>query len=92
MEKRLHPRTELQKRSVFEVDTLKGITETVDARIINLSARGACISTSRTVQPGKVIRLKLELKDAEVHLPCIAEVRWANPVNNECQLGLQFLS
>lgn len=90
-EKRFYSRIKILKPTTFETNTAKGEVERLDAEILDISAGGACIKTLRSLEAGRVIKLKLELKDADIYAPCIAEVMWAKPDNRKYKVGLQFL-
>lgn len=92
MNTRVSPRKNILRTATYEINSMEGGVEMLGTEILNVSAGGACIKTSREIKPGRVISLRLEVKDAGIEVPCIAEVRWAKPCNNEYTIGLQFLS
>lgn len=91
MDKRTHSRTKVSKKSSYEVSS-SGRTEAHLAEILDISRGGACIRTERSLESGNVIRLKLDLMDNDIQIPCIAEVRWARSDNSKYMVGLEFLA
>ncbi len=91
MKERKFTRVKIDKKGVYEVNTLEGRAEVLNADILDVSPAGACIRTKRELGSGVVVRLKLELKDAAIPIPCIAEVVWSRPDNKLYRAGLQFL-
>ena len=93
MEKRIHPRRGILRPVVFDVNTVNGEVESVDAEMLDISAGGLCIKADKIIEPGKVVRLKVSLDGMGVHVPSIAEVKWAGSAEgrDEFEMGLQFL-
>ncbi|MBI5492854.1 MAG: PilZ domain-containing protein [Deltaproteobacteria bacterium] len=91
MEKRTYPRVKFLKAGTYEISNLMGASGTFDAEILDMSHGGACIRTSRVLESGRVIRLNVDLKDADIRIPCIAEVVWSRSENSDYRVGLQFL-
>ncbi len=88
---RAYPRTSLRRTSWFEVNSFDQNTEPVDAELIDISSAGACIKCEKILDPGRVITIWMDIRGADVQVPCIAEVRWSKAVNNQFKMGLQFL-
>jgi len=88
---RSYPRTPLNTPSWFEVNSFDRNCEPIDADVVDVSSAGACIRSEKVLDPGRVITLWLDIKNTEVQVPCIAEVRWVKPVKNQFKMGLQFL-
>lgn len=62
-----------------------------DAEIVDLSAGGACIRTSRTLEPGSRITFALNLKDIGEEVAFEAEVRWVRREDSKNLIGIKFL-
>lgn len=89
MDKRTHIRTSLQDDTgLLPVDLPLG----KETEVLDISAFGACIVTSRMLERGKKVNFSLNLTDSDERVIFIAEVKWSRPAeNNKYKIGLEFV-
>lgn len=92
MKKRTFERKLYARAGSYEVSTPDGGLESLEAEFLNISSGGVCIRTRKAHRPGSVLMLRLDIQEAGIQVPCIAEVRWAEEENSLYKVGLQFLS
>ncbi len=86
MEKRGFLRMELSDPSKEEV-----FKKESDIEVLDISAEGACIRTSRALSPGKVVSFDLDLKESGEHVSFVAQVKWIKTQENKHLVGLHFI-
>ena len=90
-EQRLSSRQKFSDAVTYEVSGDGGV-EVESAEVLNISPGGACIKADRAPTPGRVIMLKLPLKDTGIMVPSVTEVIWTEPADKgRVMLGLRFL-
>lgn len=89
MNKRTQIRTSLEdENGLPDINALGS-----DTQILDISAFGACILTSKMLELGKRVSFHLNLSDMDENVSFIAEVKWRKPAeNNKYKIGLQFIS
>ena len=68
-------------------------TESIQARVENLSDGGLCLITTKPLKISNPIRCEISLAEFPVALPILLQVRWAQEISpeNEYRVGLKFL-
>ncbi len=61
------------------------------ARSLNISKRGMCFETSYLLRENEIIRIMLPLKEINVNVPVLGEVRWIKPVDQKYRVGVSFI-
>lgn len=93
MEKRAYLRKNMSLSIVYEVK--KGERpKSFKGNVQNISKGGICIVSSNLSAPNSIAMLNLTLKDTNIKVPTIAEIRWSRPVKDKKEkykIGLQFL-
>ncbi len=84
-----------QKRMNLVGDTPLGdpehLSQGADVEVIDLSAGGACIRTSKSLNPGRRIAFSLNLKDAGEEVFFEAVVQWVRQEDSLNLVGLKFI-
>jgi hypothetical protein len=70
---------------------LEHLSAGADVEVIDLSAGGACIRTTRSLEPGKRIAFSLNLKDADEEVFFEAVVQWVRQEDSLNLVGLKFV-
>ena len=98
-EERTHTRKKLLRDVICEVFRHGSICKCIDARIVNVSATGACVETEKITEPGTILNLSSHQEGAEAaaRVQGPAMVRWVSPswssqAKGRFKIGLQFLA
>ncbi len=70
---------------------LEHLSPGADVEVIDLSAAGACIRTSKSLEPGRRIAFSLNLKDADEKVFFEAVVQWVRQEDSLNLVGLKFV-
>ncbi len=63
-----------------------------DGLILNVSQAGLGLSTDLHLREGEIVKLFLPLKELDITVPVMAQVKWSRRMSSACQSGLRFLS
>ncbi|MBI5492372.1 MAG: PilZ domain-containing protein [Deltaproteobacteria bacterium] len=86
MKKRSFLRMELPGISVEDI-----VKTGADTEVLDISAEGARIRTTKELKPGSIISFVLDLKDSGEQVSFLARVQWAKEEAGKHLVGLHFL-
>lgn len=93
MEKRAYSRKNMSLSIVYEVKEGER-PKSFKGNVQNISKGGICIVSNNLSAPDSIAMLNLTLKDTNIKVPTIAEIKWSKPVKDKKEkykIGLQFL-
>lgn len=93
MEKRAYSRKNMSLSIAYDVKEAER-PKSFKANVQNISKGGICIVGNNLSAPNSIVMLNLTLKDTNIKVPTIAEIRWSRPVKGKkekYEIGLQFL-
>lgn len=59
--------------------------------VMDISNGGLGLSTNDRLKEGEIVKLFLPLKEMDITVPVMAEVKWSRRATLSCQAGLKFL-
>ncbi len=63
-----------------------------DGLILDISQAGLGLNTDHHLREGEIVKLFLPLRELDISVPVMAEVKWSKRISSTCQSGLRFLS
>ncbi len=88
--RRLFEKTVVLERSGIISDRFQNYR--YDGLILDVSQGGLSVTTDFRLREGEIVKLMIPMKDTEISVPVMAEVKWSRKLPSTCQSGLKFLS